>query len=86
MIYDNRDKIEDKYLIKFNKLVEKLKKQGYEFDYNEVCGEFQFKKYIFNEVEKIQEISEIISVQDELNKNGDATDWKKAYNNLKKYI
>lgn len=74
------------YATKFNKLVEKLEKQGYEFDYNDTSGEFIFKKYIFNEVEEIEELWDTIRIQDRFNEKTEGTDWKKAYNDLKKYV
>jgi len=71
MICDNRNKITDKYLIKFNELLEK---RNLTVEYNDTSGDF----IIYDKDENL-----IGRFYDELNKDKDATDWKVAYNNLK---
>ena len=71
MICDNRNKIKDKYLIKFNELLEK---RNLTVEYNDTSGDF----IIYD-----KDGNFIGIFYDELNKDKDATDWKVAYNNLK---
>lgn len=71
MICDNRNKITDEYLIKFNELLEK---RDCTMEYNDTSGDF----IIYDKDENL-----IGSFYDELNKDKDATDWQVAYNNLK---
>ena len=74
MICDNRNKITDEYLIKFNELLEK---RDCTMEYNDTSGDF----IIYDKDENL-----IGSFYDELNKDQDATDWKVAYNNLKELL
>lgn len=74
MICDNRNKITDKYLIKFNELLEK---RNLTAEYNDTSGDFIIYDKDGN----------FISIfYDELNKDKDVTDWKVAYNNLKELL
>ena len=74
MICDNRNKITDKYLIKFNELLEK---RNLTAEYNDTSGDF----IIYDKDGNFIDI-----FYDELNKDNDATDWKVAYNNLKELL
>lgn len=74
MICDNRNKITDEYLIKFNELLERKK---WVIKYNDTTGDF----VIYDKNGDC-----LGSFYDELNKDHNATDWKVAYNNLKSLL
>lgn len=73
MIYNNRNKITG-YQKKFNELLEQ---KNLILGYCETSGDF----IVYDKNENVIGI-----FYDELNKNHDATDWKIAYNNLKKLL